>query len=85
MGNIYVNYFKFGQVVHEEMSFKEKVYAQQTMHNGQRPITIAQGELKLVFLSLQIFFVLANSVDHDEMPHFIRVFTVRQATQSTRC
>ena len=28
MGNNYVNYFKFGPVIQEEMSFKEKVYGQ---------------------------------------------------------
>ena len=33
-----------------------------------------------VFLSLEIDFVLANSADPDEMPHFIWVFTVCQST-----
>ena len=39
--------------------------------------------LYIVFLSLKIFFVLANSVDTDEMPHyaaFIWVYTVCQIT-----
>ena len=34
---------------------------------------------KSIFLSLKIFYVLANGVDSDEMPHsvaFIRVFTL---------
>ena len=34
-----MNYFKFGPVIQEEMSFKEKVYAQQ-----KRPITTAHLE-----------------------------------------
>ena len=33
MGNLHVNYFKFGLVV-QEMSFKEKVYGQRTNHNS---------------------------------------------------
>ena len=37
---------------------------------------------KLVaFLSLNIVFVLINSEDRDEMPHYILVFTVCQSTQ----
>ena len=32
------NYFKFGQVIQEEMPFKK------FMHNGRRPITIAHLE-----------------------------------------
>ena len=36
---------KFGHVVQEEMSFKEKVYAQRT-DEGQRQNTIAHLELK---------------------------------------
>ena len=39
---------KFGPVVQEEMSFKEKVYGRthdgRTTDNGQRPITIAHIE-----------------------------------------
>ena len=41
MGNIHM---KFGQVVQEELSFKEKVYTQGIMHDGQRPIKIAHLE-----------------------------------------
>ena len=37
---------------------------------------------KIVFLSLKIVFVLANSVDPDEMLHFMRVFTVCDSVTS---
>ena len=33
-----------------------------------------------IFLSEDIFFTLTNSVDPDEMHHFIRVFTVCKST-----
>ena len=39
----YGEHFKFGPVV-QEMSFKEKVYAQRTMDTQQRPITLAPLE-----------------------------------------
>ena len=52
MGNIHVNYIKFGPVVQKEMSYKEKVYARtngrttdgQMTDDGQRLITIAPLE-----------------------------------------
>ena len=34
----------------------------------------------IVFLSLKIYFVFANSADSDEMLHFIKVFTVCKST-----
>ena len=33
------NYFKFGTMVQEEMSFKEKIYGRQMRHDGRRTKT----------------------------------------------
>ena len=40
-------------------------------------------EINILFLSLKIYFVLANSVDTDEMPHYAAFIWVYTACQST--
>ena len=65
------------------MEFSIKFY---TVKSGWSIVNIEGLKVRIskniIFLSVKIDFVLANSADPDEMLHFICVFTVYHSTQS---